>query len=83
MLLHKDPKRMAAMIVLGKGEPGSYDDMKKGNSEMNQNVPKEAEDYSKGLEAAAEDVLSAIEKKDASALASALHHAFTMCSEME
>lgn len=80
MLLKNDPKKMAALILVRKGEPKSYSDMKKDNGEMNQNLMEDSEpDMDDGVVAAAEDMMKAIQAKDAKALAKAFHEAFEMC----
>ena len=40
------------------------------------------DEHLEGLHAAAEDILSAVESKDSTALVSALHNFFEMCDEM-
>lgn len=77
MLMKSDPKKMAAMILISK-KP-SYDEMKKSNAEAKQSVA----DGSEGYEVAAEDIMKAIESKDAKSLSQALQSFVSMCDAQE
>ena len=77
MIMKNGPKKMAAMILISK-KP-SYEDMKKSNEKMSQSV----DDDSEGYKVAAEDIMKAIEDKDASALSEALQSFVSMCSDAE
>lgn len=85
MLLMKDPKKFATLI-LAKKSP-DYSDLKKANEsgegyKIEASVEKEgAEQDSKvGYEAAAQGILEAIDSKDSKALMSALKDFVTLCS---
>tara|TARA_R110000868_G_scaffold119214_2_gene315864 strand:+ start:358 stop:591 length:234 start_codon:yes stop_codon:yes gene_type:complete len=69
MILPTDPKKMASLIVVKKPEES----------------PKEApsEDVDAGLVAAMEEVIGAIEKKDAKAATVALKDFVSMCDQYE
>jgi hypothetical protein len=80
-----DKKKAVSVIVAGikpkKSEPkeegGSADFVDKGDDEDEGGLP----EVDPGLEAAADDVLAAIEGKDAATLAQALKDFFYLCQE--
>lgn len=75
MLLKDDKRRGGIASILSKLSTGSesYDDMKDKNENFNES------EGSEGLEAAAQEVLSAIDGRDAKALVEALKAFYEMC----
>lgn len=79
MLLEKDPKKMAAIIISrgsGKDRVGAESMGGDKNGEIKSDV-------NPGLMAAADEAMSAIEKKDVAAFASAMKSLVSMCYESD
>lgn len=74
MLMKPDKKKNMASLILGSASQGPMDEMKSSNEDMN-----EASQMDEGLLAAADEVLQAIESKDAKSLAEAMKYLIEMC----
>ncbi len=66
MMLNKDPKKIASMIVMKVGKP-------EGESSESESKPDD------GIMSAAEEAMAAIEKKDVKAFAEAMKAMVSMC----
>lgn len=71
-----DSKKKASTMILGAMSPAT-------SAKAAPSVDGAEQDSSIGLESAAEDILSAIDSKDAKALATAMQSMFEMCSDEE
>lgn len=79
-------KKKAITLIINKMKDKSYDGMKESNEkamEAPQNEMGDEVDNSMGLNAAAEEMMSAMERKDASAFAAALKSFMEMCDYEE
>lgn len=85
MLLMPNKKKIASVIVAKIGKPKDDYVQKMGdeNGTGEYEVPEEEENDKIGLEAAMDDFLRAVEKKDAKAMASAFESAMVLCEESE
>lgn len=72
MILSSDPKKMAAMIMIKKGEG-------EGEKLLKKEVDGAEPDLDPGLIAAGDEMLSALEKKDSVAFAKSLKDFVSMC----
>lgn len=84
MLLMPNKKKIATIIVSGLGGR-KKDDFVQGMGEENgtgeYKLPEEDSDDSMGLEAAMDDFLRAVDKKDAAGMARAFKNAMVLCEE--
>jgi hypothetical protein len=85
MGLLEDKKTAAAIIIRKMGGSESYDDMKSSNEEMKQVATRDGAetDSSIGLQSACEEMMRAVEMKDASKFKMALESYLEMREDMK